>query len=80
MAQRFGRMDGNHDGFLDRSDFQAHKQQMRDACFARADADKNGQISRAEFDATQKECRSRDGMHGRMQGGGDTTPAQPPAG
>jgi Ca2+-binding EF-hand superfamily protein len=80
MAQRFARMDSNHDGFLDRSDFQAHKQQMRDECFARGDADKNGQISRAEFDATQKECRSRDGMHGRMQGGGDTTPAQPPAG
>ena len=76
MAQRFAQMDSNHDGFLDRSDFQAHKQQ-RDECFAKADADKNGQISRAEFDATQKECHSRGGMRG-SRGGGDTPPS--PAG
>lgn len=72
MAQRFAQLDSNHDGFLDRSDFQAHRQQQRDECFAKADADKNGQISRAEFDATQKECHSRGGMRGRR--GGDDTP------
>ena len=77
MAQRFAKMDSNHDGFLDRSDFQAHKQQ-RDECFAKSDADKNGQISRAEFDATQKECHSRGGMRGSR--GGDTPPPPPPAG
>jgi len=78
LAQRFARLDANHDGFLDRSDFQAHKQQARDECFAKADADKNGQISRAEFDATQKECHSRGGMRGRR--GGEDAPAPPPAG
>ena len=73
LAQRFAKLDSNHDGFLDRSDFQAHKQQMRDECFAKADADKNGQISRAEFDATEKECHPRHGMRG-SRGGNETSP------
>ena len=78
MAQRFARMDDNHDGFLDRSDFQAHMRQKRDACFARADADKDGQISRAEFDATQKECRSHGGMRGPRAGDRPSMPSPPP--
>jgi len=64
LAQRFARLDANHDGFLDRSDWQARIVQKRGECFAKADADKNGQLSRGEFDALHQQCHPGGGMHG----------------
>ena len=72
MAQRFDKVDADRDGFLDRGDFQAHRQQRHDACFAKADADKDGKLDRAEFDTARQQCH-HDGKRGRMHGG-DATP------
>jgi Ca2+-binding EF-hand superfamily protein len=74
MAQRFDTLDADRDGFLDRGDFQAHRQQQHDACFARADADKDGKLDRAEFDASRRQCPAHGGKRSRMHGGGDPTP------
>lgn len=68
LAQKFAVLDANHDGFLDRGDFQARMQQQRDECFAKADADKNGQLSRGEFDAIRQQCHPGGRMHGGMRG------------
>lgn len=75
LAQRFAKFDGNHDGYVDRSDFQARKQQQRDACFATADADKDGKLSRAEFDAANRQCHREHGARAPRQGGGTPPPA-----
>ena len=72
MAQRFDKVDADRDGFLDRGDFQAHRQQRHDACFAKADADEDGKLDRAEFDTARQQCH-HDGKRGRMHGG-DATP------
>lgn len=77
LAQRFAQLDANHDGFLDRGDFQARRQQKQAECFDNADADKDGKLSRTEFDAAKQACHPQGGMHG-PRGGDDAPP--PPAG
>jgi Ca2+-binding EF-hand superfamily protein len=75
LAQKFADFDANHDGFLDRSDFQARMRQKHDACFANADADKDGKLSRDEFDAARQQCQHDGGMRGHRRGGDATQPA-----
>jgi Ca2+-binding EF-hand superfamily protein len=78
MAQRFGQLDSNHDGYLDRVDFEAHHRQERAECFAKADTDKDGKLNSSEFDSAKDACHRRSGGM-RGQRGGDM-PATPPAG
>lgn len=59
-AERFGRMDANHDGKLDRTDREAR----RAALFDRIDADGNGAISRDEFSARRREAGAGRGETG----------------
>jgi Ca2+-binding EF-hand superfamily protein len=75
LAQKFAGLDANHDGFLDRGDFQARMQQKHDECFANADADKDGKLSRDEFAAVRQQCHHDGGMRGHRRGGEATPPA-----
>lgn len=77
LAQRFAQLDSNHDGFLDRGDFQARMQQKQGECFAKADTDKDGKLSRAEYDAAHQQCHPQGGRRGPRDG--DDMPS-PPAG
>ncbi|HYG08305.1 MAG TPA: EF-hand domain-containing protein [Stenotrophomonas sp.] len=72
FASRFDKLDVNKDGYVDKADFQARRQQSRDAWFAAADTDKDGKLSKAEFDAAaSKRAPFGHGMHGGPRGGHD---------
>jgi hypothetical protein len=66
LAERFARMDANHDGYLDRTDFAQRMQQHREECFGKADTDKDGKLSRTEFMAANEVCRPQRGHDGAM--------------
>lgn len=61
----FAKFDVNKDGKLDKTDRDAHRQQMRTEMFSRMDADNNGSISQDEF---MKGKPDREG-HGEHMGG-----------
>ena len=49
FAQRFGEMDVNKDGYLDRADRELRMTRERTAFFGGADGNKDGKLSRDEF-------------------------------
>jgi Ca2+-binding EF-hand superfamily protein len=71
-AERFGQMDVNKDGYIDRADHELRAKQRTDQWFARVDTDKDGKLSRAEVDASRSQRMEHRGMRGPM-------PAEKPA-
>lgn len=64
-AQRFQRLDFNHDGKIDQTDRAGRRDQMLTAQFDRLDADHNGALSRGEFAARPAMQQGRDGQEAR---------------
>lgn len=58
FAERFGKMDINKDGFVDRSDREQMGREHREKWFAEADANKDGKLSKAEMDGADAKRRA----------------------
>lgn len=66
----FDRLDANHDGTLDETDWQMARQQMREKMFDRLDTNHDGTISKAEFMAAKGPGDHARGMRGPDGGPG----------
>lgn len=58
LATKFGEIDGNRDGFLDRADWQAKARERKEAWFTAADGNRDGRLSKAEMDASSAKRRA----------------------
>ena len=58
LAERFDKMDVNHDGFVDRSDREQMGRERREEWFVEADANRDGKLSKAEMDGADAKRRA----------------------
>lgn len=58
LAAKFNEMDGNRDGFLDRTDWQAKARERKQAWFTSADGNHDGRLSQAEMEASSAKRRA----------------------
>lgn len=59
LAAKFAEIDGNGDGVLDRSDWQAKARARKEAWFATADSNRDGRLSLTEMEAASAKRRAR---------------------
>jgi len=78
-GEYFERMDFNKDGYVDRTDMQARRDQKRAAFFAGADGNKDGRLSRDEFVVEQgaRNAERREQWARRAAANGRQAPARP---
>ena len=79
FAQRFGEMDVNKDGYLDRADRELRMTRERAAFFGGADANKDGRLSRDEFVVEQgaRGAERREQFAKRAEAAGKPIKARP---
>ena len=65
FAERFAKMDANHDGFVDKADRELAGKQHRDDWFESADSNNDGSLSKAEYDAAHAKRNGEGHKHGR---------------
>ncbi|MEO6366027.1 MAG: EF-hand domain-containing protein, partial [Luteimonas sp.] len=58
LATKFNEIDGNRDGFLDRTDWQAKARERKEAWFMSADGNKDGRLSQAEMETSSAKRRA----------------------
>lgn len=79
FAQRFGEMDANKDGYLDRADRELRMTRERAAFFGGADANKDGKLSRDEYVVEQgaRGAERREQFAKRAEAAGKTIKSRP---